>query len=53
MKSDTAVKKSVWLLRKVDVLQEAVQHGDIEPLVISERDMPSDMAADPFTKYLT
>ena len=31
------------------MLQEAVQHGDIEPHVISERDM----AADPFTKYLT
>ena len=47
--SDTSVKKSAWLIRRVDVLQEAVEHGSIQPIHISERDM----AADPFTKYLS
>jgi hypothetical protein len=48
-KSDTAIKKSAWLIRRADVLQDGVKHGDIRPMHISERDM----AADPFTKYLT
>ena len=47
--SDTAAKKSVWLLRRVAVLEDGVQHGDMSPRHISERDQ----AADPFTKYLT
>ena len=45
---DTGVKKSVWLTRRVDVLREGVDMGEINPIHISERDM----LADPFTKYL-
>ena len=47
-KSDTAIKKSVWLIRRAAVLEDGVTNGEIEPLHISERDM----AADPFTKFL-
>jgi hypothetical protein len=47
-KSDTAVKKSVWLIRRAAVLEDGVVHGELEPIHISERDM----VADPFTKYL-
>ena len=47
-KSDTAIKKSVWLIRRAAVLEDGVSNGEIEPLHIPE----SDMAADPFTKYL-
>ena len=47
--SDTAIRKSIWLIRRVAVLEDGVTHGEIGPLHISERDM----AADPFTKYLT
>ena len=47
-KSDTAVKKSIWLIRRAAVLEDGVVHGDIEPIHISERDM----VADPFTKFL-
>ena len=47
-KSDTAIKKSVWLIRRAAVLEDGVTNGEIEPIHISE----SDMAADPFTKYL-
>ena len=46
--SDTAIKKSVWLIRRAAVLTDGVTHGLIEPLWISERDM----VADPLTKYL-
>ena len=47
-KSDTAIKKSVWLIRRAAVLEDGVVNGEIEPIHISEQDM----AADPFTKYL-
>ena len=48
--SDTAIKKSVWLIQRVAVLeQDGVTHGEIQPIHISEKDM----AADPMTKYLT
>ena len=47
-KSDTAIKKSVWLIRRAAVLEDGVVNGEIEPIHISERDM----AADPFTKFL-
>ena len=47
--SDAAVKRSAWILRRVAVLQEAVQHGDIRPIFISG----TNMVADAFTKYLT
>jgi hypothetical protein len=47
-KDDTAVKKSIWLIRRVAVLEDSVVHGEIQPLYISEKDM----VADPFTKYL-
>ena len=47
--SDTAVKKSIWLIRRVAVLEDGVTHGEIHPLHLTERDM----AADPMTKYLT
>ena len=46
--SDTAVKRSAWLIRRVTVLEEGVSEGHIEPVHIREYDM----AADPFTKYL-
>ena len=45
---DGSVKKSAWLLRRIDCLHDAVEHDEIYPLYISERDM----VADPFTKYL-
>ena len=47
--SDSAVKKSVWLIRRVVVIEEGVMNDYIQPVHITERDM----AADPFTKYLT
>ena len=47
-KSDTAIKKSVWLIRRAAVLEDCVVHGIIEVHHLPERDM----AADPFTKYL-
>ena len=48
-KSDTAVKKSVWLVRRALVLTEGVDQGEIEPMHVPEYNM----LADPFTKYLT
>ena len=45
---DTAIKKSVWLIRRACVLEDGVVHDEIEPLHITERDM----AADILTKYL-
>ena len=48
-KTDTAVKKSVWLIRRAAVLQEGVIMKEIVPIHIREYDM----VADPFTKYLT
>ena len=47
--SDVGVKKSVWLIRRVAVLEDGVVHKEIKVFHISERDM----VADPFTKYLT
>ena len=46
--SDTAIKRSAWLMRRVVVLEEGVSEGYLEPVHIREYDM----AADPFTKYL-
>ena len=46
--SDTAIKKSAWLIRRADVLKDGVKYQEIQPIYISE----ADMAADPFTKYL-
>jgi hypothetical protein len=46
--SDTAVKKSVWLIRRAAVLEDGVMYNMIKPIHISERDM----VADPLTKYL-
>jgi len=46
--SDAAPKKSVWLARRIKVITETVQHGDIAPEHISE----SDMIADSCTKYV-
>ena len=46
--SDSAVKRSAWLIRRVAVLEEGVSHGIIQPLHINEYDM----VADPYTKYL-
>jgi hypothetical protein len=48
-RSDTAVKKSVWLVRRALVLTEGVDQGEIEPMHVPEYNM----LADPFTKYLT
>ena len=47
--SDTAIKKSIWLIRRAAVLEDGVTHNMIKPIHISERDM----VADPMTKYLT
>ena len=47
-KSDTAIKKSVWLIRRAAVLEDGVTGGEISPIHITE----TDMAADPFTKFL-
>jgi hypothetical protein len=47
--SDTAIKKSVWLIRRAAVLEDGVVHKIIDLHHISERDM----VADPLTKYLT
>ena len=46
--SDTAVRKSAWLLRRVAVLEDGVKHGEITPLHIND----PHMAADILTKYL-
>ena len=46
--SDTAIKKSVWLIRRAEVIQEGVSNEELCPIHISERDM----CADPMTKYL-
>ena len=46
--SDTAVRKSAWLLRRVAVLEDGVKHGEITPLHIND----THMAADILTKYL-
>ena len=46
--NDTAVKRSVWLIRRALVLQDGVEYDEINPIHISEQDM----VADPFTKYL-
>ena len=45
---DAAAKKSVWLKRRIAVLQEGVTLGEIDPVHIPE----SDMVADIFTKYV-
>ena len=47
-KDDTAVKKSVWIIRRAKVLQEGVVYGEMVPVHILEKYM----VADPFTKYL-
>ena len=48
-KSDIAIKKSVWLIRRAAVIEDCdVVHGIIDVYHISERNM----VADPFTKYL-
>ena len=47
-KSDTAIKKAIWVIRRAAVIEDAMVHDEIEPIHISERDM----VADPFTKYL-
>ena len=46
--SDAAPKKSVWLGRRIKVITETVQQGEIAPEHISE----SDMVADSCTKYV-
>ena len=45
---DTAIKKSVWLIRRACVLEDGVVNDEIKPIHISEKDM----AADGMTKYL-
>ena len=45
---DAAAKKSVWLKRRIAVLQEGVTLGEINPVHIPE----SNMVADIFTKYV-
>lgn len=45
---DQAVKNSVWLLRRVAVLTDAVKNGEILPIHIKD----PDMVADAWTKYL-
>ena len=48
VRSDTSVRKSAWLIRRVEVLQEACAEGFLQAQHIGE----GDMCADPFTKYL-
>ena len=45
---DAAARKSAWLKRRIRVLQDGVDLGEIRPIHISEKDM----VADPLTKYL-
>ena len=45
---DAAAKRSVWLKRRIVVLQDAVDLGEIVPIHVPE----SNMVADIFTKYL-
>ena len=45
---DAAAKKSVWLKRRIDVLQESVTLREIDPQHIPEYNMVADI----FTKYL-
>ena len=47
--SDRAVKRSAWILRRVRVLQEATELGDIAPQFVAG----TDMVAGAFTKYLS
>ena len=47
--SDSAVKKSVWLIRRVAVLTQGTSNGEMSPTHIGE----ANMVADPLTKYLT
>ena len=35
--SDTAIKKSVWLIRRAAVLEDGVEHGMIKPIHMSSR----------------
>ena len=46
--NEKSVKRSVWLIRRVKVLLEAVEYGDIIVLHIGD----AYMVADVFTKYL-
>ena len=46
--SDAAPKKSVWLARRSKVITETVEHNEISPKHIGERDM----VADSCTKYV-
>ena len=46
---DAAAKKSAWLIRRVDVLRDAVTHDEIIPIHLSEKMM----VADPQTKHVT
>ena len=46
--SDTAVKKSAWLQRRVEIHQEAQKIGDIHQHLCTDRDM----LADSNTKYI-
>ena len=45
---EKSVKKSVWLIRRVKVLLESVEYGEIVVLHIGD----AYMVADVFTKYL-
>ena len=47
-KGEKSAKRSVWLIRRVKVLLEAVEHNEIRPIHVSEKDMMADI----FTKYL-
>ena len=44
-----ALKRALWLIRRVRVLQEGVDAGEFEPIKIPEEDK---YAADVYTKYL-
>ena len=46
--SDTGVKRSAWILRRVRVLQEGESSGQIKPVFIPG----TNMVADAYTKYL-
>ena len=40
--NDTAVKKSVWLVRRVAVIADGVKQGEIQPIHINDPDMCAD-----------
>ena len=45
---DSALKRALWVIRRVKVLRDGVDDGEFEPIKIPEEDNASDV----YTKYL-